>query len=145
MLAAFGAHIDFDAAEDGARIVRVEGIANLKAQAITVPGDPSSAAFPIVAALIVEGSDVTVENVLLNPTRIGLVLTLQEMGGDVTIANRRMVGGEKWRHPRQGQPPPRRHCAGARAPSMIDEYPVLAIAAAVAEGDTLMEGLARCG
>jgi 3-phosphoshikimate 1-carboxyvinyltransferase len=142
MLKAFGAQIEIDAAEDGARIVRVEGGANLKPQAISVPGDPSSAAFPIVAALIVEGSDVTVENVLLNETRTGLILTLQEMGGDIAIANRRMVGGEEVGDIRvkssrlKGIRVP-----ATRAPSMIDEYPVLAIAAAVAEGDTLMEGV----
>ncbi len=94
MLTAFGALIEFDTAEDGARIIRVEGRKDLKPQAITVPGDPSSAAFPIVAALITEGSDVTVENVLLNPTRVGLIDTLLEMGGDITVSNRRSVGGE---------------------------------------------------
>ena len=107
-----------------------------------MPGDPSSAAFPIVAALIVEGSDVTVENVLLNPTRIGLIETLIEMGADIAIENRRSVGGEEVGDIRvrasrlKGVTVP-----AARAPSMIDEYPVLAVAAAFAEGDTLMEGI----
>ena len=142
MLAAFGAQIEIDTAEDGARLVRVEGGANLKPQAITVPGDPSSAAFPIVAALIVEGSDVTVENVLLNQTRTGLIETLQEMGGDISIANRHAVGGEEVGDVRvRGSRLKGITVAGSRAPSMIDEYPVLAVAAAFAEGDTLMEGI----
>jgi 3-phosphoshikimate 1-carboxyvinyltransferase len=142
MLAAFGAQIEIDAVEDGSRIVRVEGGANLKPQAISVPGDPSSAAFPIVAALIVEGSDVTVENVLLNGTRTGLIETLVEMGGDISVVDRRAVGGEEVGDIRvrasklTGVTVP-----ASRAPSMIDEYPVLAVAAAFAEGDTVMEGI----
>jgi 3-phosphoshikimate 1-carboxyvinyltransferase len=142
MLAAFGAAIDIETAEDGARTIRVDGRQDLKAQQITVPGDPSSAAFLIVAACLVEGSDVTVENVLLNPTRAGLIETLVEMGADLVIDNRRTIGGEdvgdiRVRAKRlKGVMVP-----AARAPSMIDEYPVLAIAAAFAEGDTLMEGI----
>lgn len=142
MLTAFGALIEFDTAEDGSRLIRVEGRADLRPQAINVPGDPSSAAFPIVAALITEGSDVTVENVLLNPTRVGLIDTLIEMGGDITVENRRAVGGEEVGDIRV------KHSAlrgiavpPERAPSMIDEYPILAIAAACAEGDTVMDGI----
>jgi 3-phosphoshikimate 1-carboxyvinyltransferase len=142
MLQAFGAQIELDENEEGLRVVRLEGGANLKPQAIAVPGDPSSAAFPIVAALIVEGSDITVENVLLNATRVGLFETLLEMGGDISITNRRSAGGEevgdirvRGSRLRGVVVPP------ARAPSMIDEYPVLAIAASVAEGDTMMEGI----
>ena len=142
MLAAFGAAIDIEANDDGARVIRIEGGRPLKPQAIIVPGDPSSAAFTIVAALLVEGSDVTVENVLLNPTRAGLIETLVEMGGDITIANRRSVGGEEVGDIRVRAS----RLAGVkvpaeRAPSMIDEYPVLAVAASFAEGDTLMEGI----
>jgi len=142
MLEAFGAQVEIDTAEDGARVVRVEGGANLRPQAITVPGDPSSAAFPIVAALIVAGSEVTVENMLLNPTRTGLLETLMEMGGDISIGNRRIVGGEEVADvvvkasKLAGVTVP-----ASRAPSMIDEYPALAVAAAFAEGDTLMEGI----
>ena len=123
-------------------MIRLNGGKNLKPQSITVPGDPSSAAFPIVAALIVEGSDVTVENVLLNPTRVGLIETLIEMGADIAIDNRRKVGGEdvgdiRARASRlKGVTVPK-----GRAPSMIDEFPILAVAAAFAEGDTLMEGI----
>jgi 3-phosphoshikimate 1-carboxyvinyltransferase len=142
MLEAFGASIDIATGDDGARTIRIDGRHDLKPQKIAVPGDPSSAAFPIVAALIVEGSDVTVENVLLNPTRTGLLETLIEMGADIVIDNRRNVGGEdvgdvRVRYKRlKGVTVPT-----ARAPSMIDEYPILSVAAAFAEGETLMEGI----
>ena len=142
MLAAFGAAIEIDTAEDGARVIRLEGGRSLKPQIIVVPSDPSSAAFAIVAALIVEGSDVTVENVLLNPTRTGLIETLIEMGGDIAIANQRQVGGEEVGDIRVKASRLRGVTVPAkRAPSMIDEYPVLAVAAAFAGGDTQMEGI----
>jgi 3-phosphoshikimate 1-carboxyvinyltransferase len=142
MLAAFGAAIEISTAEDGARMIKLDGQQDLKAQAIVVPGDPSSAAFPIVAATVVEGSDVTIEHVLLNSTRTGLIDTLVEMGADIEITNRRSVGGEdigdvKVRAAQlKGVSVP-----ATRAPSMIDEYPVLAVAAAFATGDTLMDGI----
>ncbi|HZP19373.1 MAG TPA: 3-phosphoshikimate 1-carboxyvinyltransferase [Bauldia sp.] len=142
MLGAFGAAIDVETAADGVRTIRLDGRQNLHPLPIHVPGDPSSAAFPIVAALIVEGSDVTVENVLLNATRTGLIETLVEMGADIAIDNRRQLGGEEVGDVRvranrlKGVTVP-----AARAPSMIDEYPILAIAAAFAEGDTMMEGI----
>jgi 3-phosphoshikimate 1-carboxyvinyltransferase len=142
MLAAFGAGISTKIGEDGVKTIALDGQIDLKPQAITVPGDPSSAAFAIVAALIVEGSDILVENILLNPTRIGLIDTLTEMGADIAVDNRRVVGGEDVGDIRVKSSklhgvavPP------ARAPSMIDEYPVLAVAAAFAEGDTKMEGV----
>jgi len=142
MLAAFGAAIEIEEEADGTRIIRIEGRRDLKPQPISVPGDPSSAAFPMVAALIVEGSDITIESVLLNPMRTGLIDTLTEMGGDISIENRRTVGGESVGDIRVRSSrlkgvvvPP------SRAPSMIDEYPVLAVAAAFAEGRTVMEGL----
>jgi 3-phosphoshikimate 1-carboxyvinyltransferase len=142
MFAAFGADIEFETDADGNRVIKLDGGHALKPQAIVVPSDPSSAAFTIVAALIVEGSDVTVENVMLNPTRTGLIDTLIEMGGDIAIENRRNVGGEEVGeiHVRASRlrgiavPP-------ERAPSMIDEYPVLAVAASFAEGDTFMQGI----
>ncbi len=126
------------------RTITLDGGGDLQPQTIVVPGDPSSATFPIVAALIVEGSEVTVENALLNPTRTGLVQTLLEMGADVSIENRRTVSGEEVGDIRVrasglkgiSVPPD-------RAPSMIDEYPVLAVAAAFAEGETRMEGIAE--
>lgn len=144
MLAAFGANIEVELGDDGSRIIRLEGQPNLKPQSITIPGDPSSASFAIVAATIVEGSDITIEDVLLNPTRIGLFDTLREMGAELTIENERVVGGEPVGdvHVRSAKlrgvvvPP-------ERAPLMIDEYPVLAVAAALAEGDTVMDGVAE--
>ena len=141
MLRAFGARLTIELREDG-RHIAIEGQHELKAQASAVPGDPSSAAFPLVAALISEGSDVVIEALLLNPTRTGLIETLIEMGGDIEIENRRMAGGEEVGdlHVRSS----RLHgvrVPATRAPSMIDEYPVLAVAAAFAEGTTRMEGL----
>jgi 3-phosphoshikimate 1-carboxyvinyltransferase len=111
---------------------------------LVVPGDPSSAAFPIVAALLVPGSDVTVHNVMLNPLRSGLIETLQEMGAAIEVHAPRHQGGEKVgdlrvRHSKlKGVVVP-----PARAPSMIDEYPILAVAAAFAEGKTVMSGIAE--
>ncbi len=142
MLEGFGASISVEIGAAGERIIRLEGRPELKAQHVVVPGDPSSAAFAVVAGLIVPGSDVTVENVLLNPLRTGLFQTLIEMGADLTIENERLSGGERIGdvHVRASTlkgvvvPP-------ERAPAMIDEYPILAIAAAFAEGPTVMEGL----
>lgn len=142
MLKGFGAELEVETDADGVRHIRLEGRGKLTGQTIAVPGDPSSAAFPIVAALIVPGSDVTVENVLMNSTRTGLIITLQEMGGAIELINPRSAGGEdvadiRVRHSdlKGIAVPPE------RAPSMIDEYPVLAIAAAFAEGETVMDGL----
>jgi 3-phosphoshikimate 1-carboxyvinyltransferase len=142
MLAGFGAALEVSPEADGSRIIRLQGRPTLRAQAVTVPADPSSAAFPLVAALIVPGSAVTVEGVMLNPTRTGLLETLIEMGADIIVENRRLSGGEevgdlKARSSRLGgvRVPPE------RAPFMIDEFPVLAVAAAFAEGETVMEGL----
>lgn len=142
MLQGFGAALSVEIGASGERIIRLEGRPELKAQHVVVPGDPSSAAFAVVAGLIVPGSDVTVENVLLNPQRTGLFQTLVEMGADLAIENERLSGGERIGdvHVRASRlkgvvvPP-------ERAPSMIDEYPILAIAAAFAEGPTMMEGL----
>ncbi|MEE9314516.1 MAG: 3-phosphoshikimate 1-carboxyvinyltransferase [Rhizobiaceae bacterium] len=142
MLAGFGANISIKTDEDGTRHISLVGQGDLQAQDITVPADPSSASFAIVAGLIVEGSDITINNVMLNPTRTGLFDTLLEMGADLTIANRRNSGGEeigniRVRHSKlKGVTVP-----ASRAPSMIDEYPVLAVAAAFAEGETHMLGL----
>ena len=141
MLKGFGAKITVEKKADG-RHITIEGQHELKAQAIDVPGDPSSAAFPMVAALITPGSDIVIENIMLNPTRTGLIDTLIEMGGDITIENRRLAGGEEVGdlHVKasklKGITVP-----AARAPSMIDEYPVLSVAASFAEGTTRMEGL----
>ena len=144
MLVGFGADLEVETDNDGVRYIHLEGQGELHGQDITVPGDPSSAAFPIVAALITEGSDITIENVLLNPTRTGLITTLLEMGADISFENKRQTGGEEVADIRvrssrlKGVKVPKE-----RAPSMIDEYPVLAVAAAFAEGKTIMEGLAE--
>jgi len=142
MLKGFGANIEVETDERGVRHIFIEGQGRLTGQVIAVPGDPSSAAFPLVAALIVPGSDITIENVLMNPTRTGLIATLLEMGARIDVLNPRSAGGEdvadlRVRHSElKGVAVP-----AARAPSMIDEYPVLAVAAAFAEGETLMQGL----
>ncbi len=144
MLAGFGADIDVTTESDGTRHIRLTGQGELTAQEIIVPGDPSSASFLIVAGLLVPASDITVENVLLNPTRTGLFSTLREMGADLTIDNERESGGEQIGdiHVRtstlKGVEVP-----AHRAPSMIDEYPVLAVAASFAKGETVMRGLAE--
>ena len=142
MLQGFGANLTVETDERGARHIFIEGQGKLVGQTIAVPGDPSSAAFPLVAALIVPGSDIRIENVLMNPTRTGLLLTLQEMGADIETLNPRTEGGEdvadlRVRHSQMKgvTVPPE------RAPSMIDEYPVLAVAACFAQGETLMQGL----
>jgi 3-phosphoshikimate 1-carboxyvinyltransferase len=137
----FGAKIDVEG-DTGARSISITGQEELKGQSISVPGDPSSAAFALAAALLTPESEVTVENMLLNPTRMGLIETLCEMGADLTIANRRQAGGESVgdvtvRTSRlTGVTVPKE-----RASSMIDEYPVLAVVAAFAEGVTRMAGL----
>ncbi len=137
MLQAFGVPVQKDGLS-----VSVTGPARLKATHVDVPGDPSSEAFPIVAALITPGSDVTIENVMMNPTRTGLFETLVEMGADLTTSNFRTSGGESIAdiHVRHSE------LFGVtvpleRAPSMIDEYPILAIAAAFAKGKTIMNGI----
>lgn len=142
MLKGFGANVEVETDRDGVRHIRIEGQGNLTGQVIAVPGDPSSAGFPLVAALIVPGSDITIENVLMNPTRTGLLLTLQEMGGKIEVRNPRSAGGEDVADLRvQGSELTGVTVPAARAPSMIDEYPVLAVAAAFADGETLMQGL----
>ena len=141
MLRAFGATVTVTDHNDR-RVITLQPGARLAGSHVAVPGDPSSAAFPIVAALITPGSQVTVTGVMLNPLRTGLFDTLREMGADLTISNRRDASGEEVgditaRHsPLHGVVVP-----PARAPSMIDEYPVLAIAAAFATGDTVMRGV----
>ena len=141
MLQGFGASLTTEETAQG-RCVRIAGGQRLTGRHIDVPGDPSSAAFPLVAALITPGSEVTVRSVLLNPLRTGLITTLQEMGADVTIEGERLSGGERIgditaRSSRLVgvEVPPQ------RAASMIDEYPILAVAAAFASGETRMHGI----
>lgn len=140
MLAGFGAELTVEPSPAG-RVIRIRGEAELKPQSIIVPGDPSSAAFWLVAASIVPGSDVTVLNVGMNPTRSGIVTALRMMGADIEALAERAVGGEpvadlRVRHaPLSGiEVPP------DLAPSMIDEYPVLFVAAAFASGRTVARG-----
>ena len=142
MLRGFGAKLEVETDKDGVRHIRIEGQGKLTGQVIAVPGDPSSAGFPLVAALIVPGSDITIENVLMNPTRTGLLMTLQEMGGDIEVKNPRNAGGEDVADLRvRGSDLKGVTVPAERAPSMIDEYPVRAVAASFAEGETLMLGL----
>lgn len=143
MLRHFGAIVDAETKGDETHIT-VTGDAELAGRDISVPGDPSSAAFLAAAALIVPGSDITIEGVLINPTRTGLYLTLQEMGGDVTFENAREEGGEPVADVRvRASRLKGVHVPAERAPSMIDEYPVLAAISAFAEGQTRMDGLAE--
>lgn len=142
MLRGFGAELEVEVEADGTRIITLVGEAELKPQQIVVPGDPSSAAFPMVAALLVPGSQVTIANVGLNTTRAGLIDLLREMGGSIEVINPREVGGEPvgdlavTASALKGvEPDP------ARAPSMIDEYPVAFIAAALAQGRSVFRGL----
>ena len=142
MLKGFGATIEVETDANGARHIRVQGQTPLAGVTIAVPGDPSSAAFPLVAALVVPGSDIVIENVLMNPTRTGLITTLLEMGASIELLNRRDAGGEDVADLRVRSSELKGVSVPAdRAPSMIDEYPVLAVAASFAEGETLMQGL----
>ncbi|MBV9860912.1 MAG: 3-phosphoshikimate 1-carboxyvinyltransferase [Alphaproteobacteria bacterium] len=144
MLAHFGASVASEPVEAGGQLITVEGFPELAAAPIVVPGDPSSAAFPLVAALLVPGSEVIVEGVGLNPLRAGLIDSLREMGADIAALGEREAGGEPIAdlQVRAGA----LHGAdipAERAPTMIDEYPILAVAAACARGRTVMRGLAE--
>ncbi|MEJ2023009.1 MAG: 3-phosphoshikimate 1-carboxyvinyltransferase, partial [Maritimibacter sp.] len=142
MLAGFGAEITVEETEEG-RVITLKGQPELKPQDIAVPRDPSSAAFPVCAALIVEGSDVLVPNIGLNPTRAGLFDTLREMGADLTYENPREEGGEPVADLRAKFSPSMKgiRVPPDRAASMIDEYPVLSVVAAFASGKTEMVGV----
>ena len=142
MLAGFGADIRTEETEEG-RVITLTGQPELKPQTIVVPRDPSSAAFPVCAAVITPGSDVLVPNIGLNPTRAGLFTTLREMGADLTYENEREEGGEPVADLRAKFSPDLKgiEVDPARAASMIDEYPVLSVVAAFAQGDTVMKGV----
>lgn len=141
MLKGFGADLTVEEV-DGERVIRIRGGAELSPQTITVPSDPSSAAFFIVAALLVEGSDLTIENVGLNDTRAGLITVLQQMGGQIEMLNEREVGGEPVADLRIRHSQLRGIAVDpAIAPSMIDEFPILFVAAALAKGTTTTSGL----
>ncbi len=142
MLKGFGADLTVDVAPDGTRTIQIRAETELRPQTIDVPGDPSSAAFFIVAALLVPGSELTIENVGLNPTRAGLLAVLRAMGGSIEELNTRLVGGEPVADLLV------RHSLltgidvdPAIAPSMIDEFPALFVAASLAKGRTVTSGL----
>ena len=142
MLKGFGADLQVESEADGTRLIRLHGEAELTGQQIVVPGDPSSAAFFVVAALLVPGSDLVVENVGLNPTRAALFDVLRQMGGRIELENPREVGGEPVADLHV------RHSAltgiavdPAVVPSMVDEFPILFVAAALAQGRTVTTGL----
>ena len=144
MLRHFGAEIVVEHLAGGARAVSLTGHPDLAGRAVAVPGDPSSAAFPAVAALLVPGSEVVLTGIGVNPLRTGLFQTLTEMGADIAFTNLREAAGEPVadllvRHsPLSGVDVP-----ASRAPSMIDEYPILAVAASFARGQTRMRGLSE--
>lgn len=142
MLRRFGATVRVEDAGDGAQAVTVVGQPRLTGQAVAVPADPSSAAFPLVAALLRPGSDVTLSDVGLNPRRTGLIDTLLEMGADISFRNQRDQAGEPVAELQvRGSTLNGVTVPPERAPSMIDEFPVLAVAAACASGRTVMRGL----
>lgn len=144
MLSYFGADVTSEAYGEHGRRITLKGRPTLTPRPVIVPADPSSAAFPLVAALLVEGSDVVIEGVMMNPLRCGLITTLIDMGAHIDLTNPRIEGGEDVAdlHVRasalRGVDVP-----AARAPSMIDEYPILAVAAAFATGETRMRGLSE--
>ncbi|MEM8878424.1 MAG: 3-phosphoshikimate 1-carboxyvinyltransferase [Pseudomonadota bacterium] len=141
MLRYFGAELDTKNGYEGREITLV-GRPNLRGRQVAVPSDPSSAAFPLVAALLVDGSEIELPGVIMNPTRSGLVQTLREMGADISIDNRREAGGEPVADLIvRGSRLSAIDVPADRAPSMIDEYPILAVAAAFAEGTSQMRGL----
>lgn len=142
MLLGFGAQLHVEQSAEG-NVITLTGQPELRAQSVAVPRDPSSAAFPVCAALLVEGSDITVPGVSQNLTRNGLYLTLVEMGAQISFDNPRLEGGEpvadlrvRFSDQMRGvEVPP------ARAPSMIDEFPILSVVAAFAMGKTFMRGI----
>jgi 3-phosphoshikimate 1-carboxyvinyltransferase len=142
MLAHFGANVQVEPHGAHGRRITLAGQPELVAQPVVVPADPSSAAFPLVAAAITAGSDVILEGVMLNPLRAGLIATLAEMGAAIERLGSRNEGGEEVADLRvRGGALRGVEVPASRAPSMIDEYPVLAVAAAFAEGTTIMRGL----
>ncbi|MFZ8972210.1 MAG: 3-phosphoshikimate 1-carboxyvinyltransferase, partial [Paracoccaceae bacterium] len=142
MLVGFGAEVNVETSAEG-RVITLQGYPELKPQTISVPRDPSSAAFPVCAALITEGSDILVPNIGLNPTRAGLYTTLREMGADLVFENERLEGGEPVADLRAKFSPNMKgiEVPPDRAASMIDEYPILSVVASFAEGDTIMRGV----
>ncbi|WGJ15255.1 3-phosphoshikimate 1-carboxyvinyltransferase [Methylocapsa sp. D3K7] len=144
MLKHFGASLSVEPFGDHGKKISLEGRPELRPAHVMVPSDPSSAAFSLVAATIVPGSDIIIEGMMMNPLRIGLLTTLLDMGADIEILDRRDEGGEEVADLRVRAAPLRGvDVPESRAPSMIDEYPILAVAAAFASGETRMRGLAE--
>jgi 3-phosphoshikimate 1-carboxyvinyltransferase len=144
MLRHLGAAVTAEPTRDGGKRIAIEGYPELVAAPIKVPGDPSSAAFPLIAALIVPGSEVIIEGVGVNPLRAGLFECLEEMGADITFLNERDEGGEPVADLRARAGTLKgANIPAERAPRMIDEYPILAVAAACAQGRTVMHGLSE--
>jgi 3-phosphoshikimate 1-carboxyvinyltransferase len=142
MLTHFGAEVRVEQEGRHGRRITLTGQPELVPRPVMVPADPSSAAFPMIAALIAPGSDVIVDGVMMNPLRTGLLTTLEEMGASIDLLDKRVEGGEDVADLRVRASALRGvEVPAARAPSMIDEYPVLAVAAAFAEGTTIMRGL----
>ena len=145
MLLHFGAKVVSEPYGEHGRKITLEGRPELRASSVCVPADPSSAAFPLAAALLVEGSNIVIEGVMTNPLRSGLLTTLLEMGAEIELQNRRVEGGEEVADIRARYS---RNLRGvdvpaARAPSMIDEYPILGVIASFASGETRMRGLSE--
>lgn len=143
MLRAFGVPVEVEKRDDGSEAIHVTGQVDLKGTTVHVPSDPSSAAFPTVAALINKGSNIRMNNILMNDRRNGIYTTLIEMGADITFENERIESGEqvadvivKGTNTLKGVDVP-----ASRVPSMIDEFPILSITASLAEGTTTMTGL----
>lgn len=142
MLADFGGAVTVVSDEAGGATISVSGLTELRPRHVLVPGDPSSAAYPVVAALIVPGSELLIENVLINPTRTGLIDTLLEMGGDIQFLNQHEAGGEHIADLRVRSSRLKGiHVGAVHAASMLDDIPVLAMAAAYAQGETVIEGI----
>ncbi len=142
LLAHFGAKVTVDVESDGVRKITLRGEPELHPARVAVPADPSSAAFPMVAALIVPGSEILLTDVMTNPLRTGLIATLREMGAGIEALDCRSEGGEELADLRVRASSLRGvEVPAARAPSMIDEYPMLAVAASFAKGTTVMRGL----
>jgi 3-phosphoshikimate 1-carboxyvinyltransferase len=142
MLRHFGAEVHVEAHGQHGRRITLKGQPELQPAPVTVPADPSSSAFPLVAALIVPGSEVVLEGVMMNPLRTGLLTTLREMGAQIEVLERRNEGGEDVADLRvRGSQLRGVDVPAERAPTMIDEYPILAIAASFAAGVTRMRGL----
>jgi 3-phosphoshikimate 1-carboxyvinyltransferase len=146
MLRSFGARLEVSATPDGGRLIEIEGLTNLRAQQVTIPGDMSSAAHAIVAGSIVPHSEILVEDVLVTPMRTGLIDTLREMGAQIDLVRPRKSSGEDVADIRVIHSGMRGVTVPAeRIPALVEEFALLCVAAAMAEGDTVIHGLDALG